>query len=88
MGSTHILPVKSWVGHEYSLVSMDMPIPYPFILTCGPTHGAPTYAQGSVSAKELVDPTTPVIKPHTITRNPAVSIKCFLSNVLPMSVKL
>ena len=33
-GSTHTLLVKSLVGNEYSLVPMDIPIPYPPILTC------------------------------------------------------
>jgi hypothetical protein len=30
MRSTHTLPVKSWVGHEYSLVFVGILIPCPF----------------------------------------------------------
>jgi hypothetical protein len=33
-GSTHTLPVNSWVGHRYSLLPAGILIPYPFILTC------------------------------------------------------
>jgi hypothetical protein len=32
MGSIHTLPVKSWVGHGYSLVSAGILIPYLFIV--------------------------------------------------------
>jgi hypothetical protein len=34
MGNNHTLPIKSWVGHVYSLVPVGMPIPFPFTLTC------------------------------------------------------
>jgi hypothetical protein len=36
VSSTYIIPVKSRVVNTYSLISMDIAIPYPFILICEP----------------------------------------------------
>jgi hypothetical protein len=62
-GWTHILRIKSCVGHMHILVHVCIPLPYLFILACRSVQLSS--ARVDRSQRSCTPPTTVVIKPYT-----------------------